>query len=91
MLIFFKEIVNNNHLPCCCITGTKLGSVKSYTDFINCFENFGDFVEDEKYRDDKQSIGLLLTVDDELSDGNEIFKLEYWKLFPNSKEHFLHA
>ena len=84
------QILNRNPLPCS-LSSTKFCKVSSFIKFLRYF-----MTSECRFSEEAEayiSVGLIVTADEmlhSLSDGKMIISSHHWKLFPNSKEYFIH-
>ena len=89
---FSFHICNRCFLPCT-LSSTKFCNIPRFITFLKYI-----MTRECKISDDTEastnSVGLIITADEmlhSLSDGGLIISSNYWKLFPNSKQHFVHS
>ena len=87
------QIVNRKLLPCSLLS-TKFCKITSFITFLRYFMTSEcKFSEETEAFTNIFSAGLIVTADEmlhSLSDGRMIVSSHHWKLFPNSKEYFIH-
>ena len=88
---FSLQIRNGRLLPCT-LSSTKFCNIPHFITFLKYI-----MTHECKFSDDTEaftdSVGLIITADEmlhSLCDGRLIISSNYWKLFPNSKQHFVH-
>ena len=87
------QILNRKLLPCS-LSSTKFCKISSFITFLRYFMTSEcKFSEEAEASTNIFSVGLIVTADEmlhSLSDGKTIISSPHWKLFPNSKEYFIH-